>query len=381
MNHRTPALAWACALLVGCGGNVNSPPISDASPGGGSSAGTAGAGGGNGGGSAGSGVAGGGAAGAAGSGGSAGAGGEIVTPIVISSQEDSPVDLAVDDTAVYWIDQGLSTGAASIRSKPKSGGAVTTVSSSPANPTQLALDGTYVYWISLGPTQTPASTIQRVAKTGGVVEPIVMQANQPTGLVVQEGALWWANNPTCGTGTIMRDPFPTVDMESFPYANNDCIPRSFASSGSRVYWTTQSPGVTLRSIATSGGSTTDEATDRPGEVGEDIVAVGNVIYWTSVSTDGSSGGVFSMRTDVPDQPEWLDTTQANPGDVAADANHVFWIADNPHGVWYLPIPVAGAPSRLLAADPGAQRVVSDGSSVYWTSVQGDAGSILALQVP
>ena len=60
---------------------------------------------------------------------------------LIASHEGMPVGIAVDESTVYWANQG-----GTIRAARKAGGLPVTIATSPM-PEALAIDGSRVYWV------------------------------------------------------------------------------------------------------------------------------------------------------------------------------------------------------------------------------------------
>jgi hypothetical protein len=100
----------------------------------------------------------------------------------------------VDDDTVYWTD----IGDGSVRSIPKSNGAVTVIAQGQQQPKRLAVDGTYVYWSNfLG------AAIMRARKDGSGSPELVSAASEPWGLVVDQSDVYWVD---AGTITIRKAP-------------------------------------------------------------------------------------------------------------------------------------------------------------------------------
>ena len=111
--------------------------------------------------------------------------------------ERRPNALAVDETDIYWVDDGR------VRAKSKADGSTEIrdlVDGSGALPA-IALDVTHVYW-----TNASDSTILRVAKQGGPVEELARDQNDPEAIAVDDTGVYWAN---FGRGDIvkLRKPF------------------------------------------------------------------------------------------------------------------------------------------------------------------------------
>jgi hypothetical protein len=58
----------------------------------------------------------------------------------------TPLAIAVNDTHVYWLDQGTQHGAGQLARRPKVGGPIETLATALLGPWPLALDGGHAYW-------------------------------------------------------------------------------------------------------------------------------------------------------------------------------------------------------------------------------------------
>jgi hypothetical protein len=124
-----------------------------------------------------------------------------VTTTITLPQGTEALYLAIDDFNIYWANNG-GQGPYTIQSVPKIGGAPATIFT--GNYAQgLASDGTYVYWTS------PADgTVEKMLATGAVPTVLATATDNPSGIVVSDGFVYWTNSPISGTGTgsIMKVP-------------------------------------------------------------------------------------------------------------------------------------------------------------------------------
>src|SRR5665811_85041 len=102
------------------------------------------------------------------------------TPTVLASRSDFTHTwyLAIDDTNVYWTDEGGAAYTGSVLSVPKSGGAITTLASGQTGPLGIAVTGTDVYWSDHAYAQFGAGVMK--APLGGG-DPVVI-AGPPDGV-------------------------------------------------------------------------------------------------------------------------------------------------------------------------------------------------------
>jgi hypothetical protein len=96
----------------------------------------------------------------------------------LASGQNGPGPIAVDTTAVYWINEGSKDDDGALMKLPLDGGAPVTLAAGRSGPFEIAIDDTFVYW-----TEVPASAAAG-SLTGippGVVSPamgVVMKTSK-----------------------------------------------------------------------------------------------------------------------------------------------------------------------------------------------------------
>jgi hypothetical protein len=95
-----------------------------------------------------------------------------------------PNALAVDETHVYWVDDGK------VRAMSKAAGepSLRELASGSDMLPAIAIDATHVYW-----TNATQGTILRVPKEGGDPETLTGEQNDPEAIAVDEAAIYWTN--------------------------------------------------------------------------------------------------------------------------------------------------------------------------------------------
>jgi hypothetical protein len=105
----------------------------------------------------------------------------------------SPAGLAVDATYLYWTDNAAGT----VMKAPLAGGPAVTIASSQNYPYAIAIDNTNIYWTNNG------GTVMKAPLSGGT--PIVIASGQayPFGIALDATSVYWTNN---NDGTVMKAP-------------------------------------------------------------------------------------------------------------------------------------------------------------------------------
>jgi hypothetical protein len=113
---------------------------------------------------------------------------------VLASGLASPLDLAVDETHVYFVTAGTADSPkanGAVSSVPIAGGRATTLVSSAANPQSIAVDKSFVYFTTTGGDDSRRGAVSRVSKRGGTVKVIASAQDNPRQLEVDAGMVLW----------------------------------------------------------------------------------------------------------------------------------------------------------------------------------------------
>jgi hypothetical protein len=102
----------------------------------------------------------------------------------------SPLAVAVNDTHVYWLDQGAQLGEGKLARRPTAGGPVETLATGIAGPWPLALDGGHAYWgYDMGTAALPLS--------GGPISHL-SDAHSYVGMALDDTYVYWGNDHSVG---------------------------------------------------------------------------------------------------------------------------------------------------------------------------------------
>jgi hypothetical protein len=134
--------------------------------------------------------------------------------------------------------------------------------------------------------------------------------------------------------------------------------------GTTVYYAAQGSGATTGEIRAvpigGGGAYTQLGTNQA--MPEDVVVVGNNIYWTN--TGDGTVWTNSITATGPSTAKMIASGQSMPGSITADASALFW-ANGGTEVVKLPL-CGGAPITIASARNGVGDVVVLNGNVYWT---------------
>ncbi len=107
-----------------------------------------------------------------------------------------PNAIALDDTDIYWVDDGKVRA----RSKDEGGAGPRDLVDGTGVLAAMALDATHVYWAN-----ATEGTILRVPKAGGDVEELARDQNDPEAIAVDDSFIYWTN---FGRGNVVKKAKP-----------------------------------------------------------------------------------------------------------------------------------------------------------------------------
>ena len=144
-----------------------------------------------------------------------------------------PWDLVANATDLYFTDYDAGT----VNKVPLGGGALTAISSGEQQPYGIAIDDDYVYWSNEG-----SGVVLRQPLAGGANETVAGGQSQPTYLALDGEFIYWTNY---SNNTVMRSP---IDSSAPPLvlATDQSAPFAIAVDATHVYWTNFSGGTIAR---------------------------------------------------------------------------------------------------------------------------------------
>ncbi|HEX8795887.1 MAG TPA: hypothetical protein VF765_33290 [Polyangiaceae bacterium] len=108
---------------------------------------------------------------------------------IVASDAASPVDVALDDAGVYWV-EATSGNVMALRAGAPS--PVVVASGPPGTTAAIALDGDRIYWVS------SAGSVMRVEKDGGAPTTLASGQDTPVDVAVDSRFVYWADGVVDG---------------------------------------------------------------------------------------------------------------------------------------------------------------------------------------
>lgn len=127
----------------------------------------------------------------------------------LASGQAGPVDMAVDAHNVYWVNTGgyvelggpLEEGAGTVMMAPRSGGQPEALAIGQDAPVDLAIDDRCVFWVNRGtPPDFRDGAVMGVPIEGGPTITVIADLVAPTSIAVSTTSIYW----TSGDGAVSR---------------------------------------------------------------------------------------------------------------------------------------------------------------------------------
>lgn len=285
-----------------------------------------------------------------------------ITPQVVASGLDGPVDMAVDSTSVYWTEAYYSgiPGGGAVRKVGINGDAVTNLATALYSPYSIAIDSTSVYWIGWD----GGDVIKKVGISGGTVTTIASGLNSPYSIAVDSTSVYWAEIGS-GTGT-MTGAVKKVGINGGSVetlVSGLDMPWKIVVDSSSVYWADNSDGGwAIKKVGINGGTVIILASGigQPSDIAVDSASV----YWASsngINKIGINGGTVTSLT----------TAVYSPFSITIDSTNVYWTNTGSGTGSINKVGINGGTVTTLAYGLNSPSSIAvDSTSVYWI----DAGT-------
>ena len=235
----------------------------------------------------------------------------------LTSRPGSPSEfqgIAVDETSVYWAEQGPDSGA--ILKMPRAGGPAVTLASGLRAPRSLALDGMNVYFTHEIAT-APAGALLSVSTNGGSPSALAAELHEHTDVAVDAGYVYLLAHDAQGA-SIKK--LPVAGGAPSTLATGLRLPRSIAVDTSHVYWT--DVNTVMRAPLAGGAGATLLASAQS----LDFVATdGALVYWLS---GGAEGTVMSVPVGGGTSSALLAQQRGPLRDLVVNDRGIFWTSSD-----------------------------------------------------
>ena len=287
-------------------------------------------------------------------------------PFELSVGQDSPLRIAVDDSHLYWTNQG---GQGAVMRLDLQGGEEEQVAVSNHPPGGFALDDEAVYWSEYA----SQGSVWRLAKAdiGTAVPPTELASSQATSIsaAVDSDYVYWVT-----PGTVRRVPKTGGSVENL--ANGQSTPFGLVVDLGQVYWTTVTGGeIKTRNILEPDAGALVLAAGQDYPVGLDIDL--SNLYWSNSQGDADGGTPKILRlarTNMVEPVVVVDGLEG-PGPIVAFGPELYW-TDNVGGT-VMSVPKTGGMPRVLAEGQGAPTGIAvTPAVVYW--VNRDDGRVMGV---
>lgn len=226
------------------------------------------------------------------------------------------------------------------------------------DPGAIAVDATHVYFTH------GSGSISRVAKAGGVIEPLVTDMRGPTSLDASTDRLCWVN-----TGTHAAD-FRDGSVRCIAKTggvdqqlSTSYFPAGLAIDGTTIYWV-EIDGQLVRQVATDGtsGATVDSSPTHKTSIAID----GSRLAWTAT---GAEDVVVMER--ATGNKSIVSAQEFSADAVTFDGNDIFWVTrHNDFETGAIRVSRdGGAPTDLVGGEYGPVGLVLSKARLLWTSKQ------------
>lgn len=274
-------------------------------------------------------------------------------PLELASGGSEPLDIAVDDTTVYWVD----SVARKIMTVPIGGGnAAVFIEADPDfSPRSLAVSADSLYY-----TDSGLEHVVRSSFDGEIFEILGEGQTYPLAIAIDAANAYWTS---ADLGTVMKAPIDGGG-DAVALATDQASPLGVVVDATHVYWVNE--GGSVMKVPIEGG---DLVTLAEGQAKPQDIAVGAThVYWTN------DGGTVMAAPIEGGSPITLAEGQRNPRRIAIDDASAYWTNDD-GSVRKVPFG-GGDPITLAEGQEHPLGIAVDGTSVYWTNSAG--GTVMKL---
>lgn len=281
-------------------------------------------------------------------------------PLIKLPVASAPYGITLDDTNVYWTEQGATPGTGRIMQAKKDGTSQVVIATAQDTPRGIAVGNGEIYWgwysANGGMFKAPIG--------GGTVTTLLPLAPAVLEIVVDSTYIWWTREPD----DIQRMPvagLPDGGVEDLLSANP--LSNGLTKDDVNIFWCNQQDGYIKKGDHDLGNETPLQTGDVPWGVAVDATN----LYWTEQGSGDNIGRVMKASKVDGSNPVELAGMQGSPNGITVDATHVYFA--NRHAGTINKVPIAGGAVVVLATDQEKPvKLVVDGTHVYWANTEGDA---------
>ncbi len=240
----------------------------------------------------------------------------------------------------------------------------------------IAVNSTDVWWTQPATMSSSGALLSKHLASGMNIVTVVSNLPDPRGIALGVNKVFWvdyinasvdeADLTTVGGAFTTDWPPPAVDGSA---SSVHAKPIDVALDSSNIYWVANGTGDVLSIPRMNQGNVSPTVIASGQDNPYAIAVYGGNVFWANLgsSTNPPNGSVMQTATTGGGAIITLASSQAEPFDIVADANNVYWV-DNANPGTVNQVPVGGGNVITLAQGEGAPYGIAvDSTSVYWTS--------------
>jgi hypothetical protein len=236
------------------------------------------------------------------------------SPIVLASEQPGPNGITVNATTVFWANYNFQNPSAVVACAIGGCGDAPTVVADNQTPYDVAVDATNVYWTNFNDNSVYVCAIDGCADT----PTLITNAMDAWSIAVDGAAVYWSENT--GAGRIERCALGGSCNGAAQIAIDQVNPGGLVLDAANVYWSNFANGL-VQSCAKAGSGCGDSPNVIAGaETNPLSVAVdSDTVYWPT-----GSGSIRACAIAGCTEPTTLVANQISLNDIAVDATAVYW---------------------------------------------------------